>query len=230
LIATAQTTVFGNDYSREFVWNFADVALRDLYHERGYLRVEFGEPRGALGADAPCGAGGVAVTLPVREGIAYNWGGAEWSGNAALAPAELDAALGMKPGELANGKKIEKALAAVSRAYGRKGYLAVGLKPSPDFADAARSVTYRFEVREGQQYHMGALNIVGLPDADAERIRAKWKLQPGDVYDAGYIQEFVQGAMRELVKPGAKPLRLGTVVNPNQAKLTADVTITFKQG
>jgi outer membrane protein assembly factor BamA len=230
LIASAQTTVFGNDYSREFVWNFADVALRDLYHERGYLRVEFGEPRGALGADASCGTGGVSVTLPVREGIAYNWGSAQWTGNAALSPAELDAALGMKPGELANGKKIEKAVASVSRAYGRKGYLAVGLKPSPEFADEARSVTYRFEVSEGAQYHMGALNIVGLPDADIERLKAKWKLQPGDVYDAGYIQEFVRDAMRELVKPGGKPLRLGTEVNPNPAKLTADVTITFKQG
>jgi outer membrane protein assembly factor BamA len=230
LIATARTTLFGNDYSREFVANFADVALRDIYHERGYLRVEFGEPRATLAGDAACGANGVTVNVPVREGVAYNWGGAEWAGNAALNEAELNAALGMKPGELANGKKIDKSIMSVSRAYGRKGYLAVRLKPSPNFADDAPIVTYHFAVQEGQQYHMGALNILGLPDADADRLKAKWKLKPGDVYDAGYVQEFVQGAMRELVKPGGKPLKLETSVNPNQEKLTADVTLTFRYG
>ncbi|MFL6229846.1 MAG: POTRA domain-containing protein, partial [Pyrinomonadaceae bacterium] len=228
LIAAAQTTLFGNDYSREFVSNFADVALRELYHERGYLRVEFDEPHAALAGDAACGAGGVTFTLPVREGSAYNWGGAAWSGNAAMSPAELDAALGMKPGELANGKKIDKALLSVARAYGRKGYLVARLNPARDFADEARTVAYRFEVQEGPQYHMGELKLLGLPDADAERLRAKWKLQPGDVYDAGYAQEFMSVAMRELVKPGGKPLRVETATNPNAAKLTADVTITFR--
>ncbi|MDT7604457.1 MAG: hypothetical protein QOF61_2454 [Acidobacteriota bacterium] len=230
LVASARTTVIGNEYSQEFVANFADVALRDLYHERGYLRVEFYAPRAEMGGDAGCAAGSVSVTVPVREGLSYNWGGAEWAGNTALNAAELDAALGMKPGEVANGAKIRKALVAVARAYGRKGYLTVALKPSQDFADAARSVTYRFEVREGQQYHMGALNIVGLPDADIDRLKSRWKLQPGDVYDAGYLAEFLKGAMREIVKPGGKPLKLDTLVKPDREKLIADVTITFKSG
>jgi outer membrane protein assembly factor BamA len=229
LLATARATVLGNNYSREVVAGFADVSLRDLYQERGYLRVEFGEPSATLGGggDAGCAAGGVTVTVPVREGVAYNWGGAQWTGNAALTPAELDAALGMKAGELANGAKIKKSLAGVERAYGHKGYLATTLKPSPDFADAARTVTFHFEVREGQQYRMGALAFVGLPVEDAERLKAKWKIQAGDVYDASYPLEFLKTALADILKPGARP-HMSIDVKPDQQKLTADVKISFK--
>jgi outer membrane protein assembly factor BamA len=227
LLTSAQATILGNNYSREIVASFAGAALRELYHERGFLRVEFGEPSAALAGDAVCATGGVTVTLPVREGVAYNWGGAEWTGNAAFTPAELDAALGMKPGELANGAKIKKSLTGVRRLYGRKGYLAISLDPSPDFADAARTVTYRFEMREGQQYRMGALTVAGLPAADAERLKAKWKLRAGEVYDASYVEGFLKTALSDVLKPGARPhITIG--VNPDQQKLTADVTITLK--
>ena len=227
LVASARTTVFGNDYSREFVWNFADVALRELYHERGYLRVAFDEPRAVLASDAGCSANGVGVSVPVREGVAYNWGGAEWAGNSALGEAELDAALDMKPGEVANGAKINRAQMAVARAYGRKGYLAVRLKPSPDFADDARRVTYHFAVTEGPQYRMGTLNVVGLPEADAARLKAKWQLRSGDVYDAAYAEGFMKTALAGIMKPGARP-HIGIAVDPDTQKLVANVTISFR--
>jgi outer membrane protein assembly factor BamA len=228
LIAAAQPTVFGNDYSQEFVWNFADSALRNLYHERGYLRVEFDTPRASIGGEGAC-ANGVAVVLPVREGVSYNWAGAEWSGNSVLAPAELDAALGMKAGEVANGAKIKRALREVARAYGHKGYLNSSLKPAPQFDDAARRVTYRFEVREGAQYRMGELKITGLADADAEKLRARWTLRAGDVFDETYYEDFLKKNLSIVMQPGARP-QVTLFLKPDREKLTADVNYTFKFG
>ncbi|MDT7540869.1 MAG: hypothetical protein QOE33_773 [Acidobacteriota bacterium] len=229
LIANSES-VTGEDYSRENVAGFADVALRRVYHERGYLRVKFGEPGARLAAGAAgCGADGVAVSIPVEEGLQYDWGAAMWSGNTALAPAELDAAFGMKAGEVANELKIDKSLHQVEQAYGHKGYLAVALRASQDFDDATRRVTYRFDVREGPQYRMGALNIEGLSEAEAARVRARWQLKPGEVFDAGYVPVFVQKAMTELMTAMGKPMSVGTNVRPNAKTQTADVTITFRQ-
>ncbi|MFN2480518.1 MAG: POTRA domain-containing protein [Pyrinomonadaceae bacterium] len=225
LIATAKS-ILENDYSQEFAANFADVALRELYHERGYLRVEFDQPRATVGGDATC-ASGVAVAVPVREGVSYNWAGAEWSGNSALTPAELDAALGMKAGEVANGAKIKRALRGVARAYGHKGYLTSSLKPAQEFDDAARRVTYRFEVREGAQYRMGELKIAGLAEADAEKLRARWALRAGEVFDETYYEEFLRKNLSGILQPGARP-QVTMFVKPDREKLTADVSYTFK--
>jgi outer membrane protein assembly factor BamA len=226
LIATAKS-ILANDYSQEFASNFADVALRELYHERGYLRVAFDTPRASMGEGA-C-ANGVAVAVPVREGVSYNWAGAEWSGNSVLAAAELDAALGMKAGEVANGAKIKKALRDVARAYGHKGYLSSSLKPAPEFDDAGRRVTYRFEVREGAQYRMGELKITGLPDADAEKLRARWTLRAGEVFDETYYEDFLKKNLSTVMQPGARP-QVTMFVKPDREKLTADVNYSFKSG
>lgn len=227
LIDNSQS-VTGEDYSRESVTGFADVALRRVYHERGFLRVKFGEPSARLAKGAQgCGANGVAVSLPVEEGLQYYWSGATWAGVAAVGAAELDAALGMRAGELANELKIERALHEVERAYGRKGYLAISLRPTPDFDEATRRVAYRFDVREGAQYRMGTLEVVGLPAADADRLKAKWKLRAGEVYDATYAEAFGKTVVAEVNKPGAGA-HVGIGVKPDNAKLVADVTITVK--
>ncbi|MDQ3906736.1 MAG: hypothetical protein M3268_00145 [Acidobacteriota bacterium] len=222
-------SVEGEDYSRENVVGFANAALGRVYHERGYLRVKFGEPSARLAAGAAgCGANGVAVTIPVEEGSQYSWGGATWEGASALAPPELVAALGMKQGEVANEVKIERSLQEVQKAYGRKGYLTASFRPTPQFDDAARSVAYRFEVREGPQYHMGSLHVEGLSETDAGRVRALWQLGPGSVFDEGYVGVFAQRAMAELMKAGAL-MRVTTNVKPDPKTQTVDVTLTFAQ-
>jgi outer membrane protein insertion porin family len=227
-LISAAKSMLANDYSQEFASNFADAALRELYHERGYLRVEFDAPRGSVGGEGAC-ANGVTVAVPVREGVSYNWAGAQWSGNAALAAAELDAALGMKPGEVADGTKIKKALREVARAYGHKGYLNSALRPAPEFDDAGRRVTYRFEVREGPQYRMGELKIAGLAEADAEKLRARWALRAGEVFDQAYYEEFLKKNLSGVVQPGARP-QVTMFVKPDREKLTADVNYSFKFG
>jgi outer membrane protein assembly factor BamA len=228
LIANSES-VTGEDYSRESVAGFADVALRRVYHERGYLRVKFGEPGARLASGATsCGANAVAVSVPVEEGLQYDWGGATWSGDAALAPAELDAALGMKAGEVANELKIDKSLHQAEQAYGRKGYLTVAFRPAQDFDDATRRVTYRFDVREGPQYRMGALSIEGLNETEAARVRALWQLKPGEVFDQSYAAGFAQKAIAGIITPGRR-ISAGTNVKPNAQAQTADVMISFRQ-
>jgi outer membrane protein assembly factor BamA len=66
----------GRDYSRIFLVSAENGTLLDMYHHRGYWEAQFDPPS----LDARTCAG-VAVTLNVREGAAYTWRGAEWSGN-----------------------------------------------------------------------------------------------------------------------------------------------------
>jgi outer membrane protein assembly factor BamA len=226
--------ILNNEYSRKFASGYAESSLLPLYHQRGHLRAAFLTPKVKLEKTPEC-EDGVTVTVPVEEGAAYVWDKAEWSGASALSAQELDAALGMSRNDIADGLKIERGKEAARKAYARKGYLAPTLSAAPDFDDANRRVTFRFNVNEGPQYRMGALYIEGLSEKDANNMRVRWRLLSKEVYDAGYLDEYVKVSVPELVKEmrmesrAPASMKLESAVRPDHEKLIVDVTLTFKQ-
>ena len=225
--------LMGIDYSRRFAGVFAANNLFPIYREVGQLHATFGPPTASFGKDANC-KDRVEVTIPVDEGAIYSWEKAEWSGNQALVSQQLDTLLGMKAGEVANGLKFDQGMVAVRKGYGRKGFIAAGLRSSPEFDDAARKVTYRIAIKEGPQYHMGNLIIKGFPDSAAKLLRETWALKAGDVYDQGYPKEFFDKTLGDVMKKvieesraqGKKGVpRIQSREQPNRDTLTVDVTI-----
>jgi outer membrane protein assembly factor BamA len=222
-------SLFNEEYTHRYVLDFANSPLRELYRQRGYLRARFHEAPVKLLDGSAC-TGGVAVTLVAEEGVQYLWDKAEWSENKVLTAQELDAALGMKAGEVASSTKIEKGLVTIDKAYGRKGYLRAYLRPQPQYDDANRRVTFSFTAVEGPQYRMGNLSFTGLSEAVATHLKSKWQLATGEVYDASYIDTYfnVMGNDRELIQSFAgKSPKVSAEVKPDKNSLTVQVTIKF---
>ena len=178
------------DYSREAALIFPKYVLYPIYSEVGQLRASFGAPIAKPATSSDCE--GVDLTIPVNEGPIFSWTGAEWSGNQILPAKELDDALGMKPGEVANGKKFDEGLSAVRKAFGKFGYVGVSLKPTPEFDDAAQRVTYKIAVKEGPQYHFGTLDFKGFSADEAFQLNKRFALKSGDVYNQDYAYQFVR--------------------------------------
>ncbi len=227
--------IFNNEYARTFVVNFVEGTLLPLYQERGRLRASFLPPKVKLQETEECKGGGISVTVPVDEGQIYLWDKAEWAGNASLTAQELDAALGMKLGDLANSAKIERGAQLVRKAYGRKGFLSESLRAEPVFDDTKRRVSYHFQVTEGAQYHMGELFIEGLSEKDTNNLRGRWGLLSKEVFDEGYVDKFFKNNMPEFLNDlrldGIKfdPKKIETSIKPDREKLTVDVSFNFKQ-
>jgi outer membrane protein insertion porin family len=223
------------DYSQKAAIAFSYFTLLPIYREAGQLRATFADPLPKYADGADC-KGGVELTLPVEEGPIFLWNKAEWTGNESLAPQELDTALGMKNGELANGVKIDKGLNEVSRKYSHTGRLDVSFGMQPEFDDKASQVTFKIAVNEGPQYRMGTLTFKGLTDDDAKSLQERWKLKSGDVFDGGYFERFLKSDARDEIqrisseRQAARKSPVGTSVEvtPNRKTLTADVTIEFK--
>lgn len=225
--------LFKMDYSRKDVATFAPINLMPLYRHIGHLRAEFQMPTATLESSPQC-AGGVNVTIPVDEGLAYRWAKSIWDGNDKLGIEELGPALGMNPGDVADGIKIDNGLKNVARAYGHRGYLTPTIKESIEYDDAASLVTYKFNITEGPRYFMGNLIVTGLPTADAEELKGKWTLGPNAVFDESYLDTFRQDALREFMRGLTQRSRTGARINvevqqrPDPQKLTVDVVIAFK--
>ena len=177
------------DYSRLYLTELANGTLRTMYQQRGYWRAAFRDPIATLGT-APDACAGVIVTLRVEEGAPYMWDRAEWRGISAIPAKELDAALGLKAGDVADLTKIETGLRQVRGAYRHLGYMQQRSTMTPRPDDATRRLVLEVTVEEGPQFRLGVLTITGMDDQDADALRKKWTLKGGDIYDDSYIQQF----------------------------------------
>jgi len=230
-LLTAAQTLLKRDYSRKDVGQFALYSLYPLYRHLGRLGAKFSAPSAKLEATEQC-KDGVAVEIPVDEGIVYSWNKAEWSGNQAFTADELTGALGMKTGEVADGQKIEKGMKSLHQLYSHKGYLSAGFKESFDLDEQTKLATFRFAVLEGPQFHMGDLTINGLSDEDSRRVKELWQLAPGSVFDSSYVEEFLTKSVGEFLGRhpvfSGVPLKFGAETKPDRNTRTVNVIITFK--
>lgn len=230
----ATRSLMDPDYSRQSLKTFPKYGLYPIYRELGHLRASFGPPVAKPLSNGDCE--GVDVTIPVNEGAIYSWANAEWSGNKVLPAKELDDALGMKPGEVANGKKLDKGLTEVQKAYGKHGYIQAHINPTPEFEDALQKVTFRIAVNEGPQFRMGTVEFKGFSPTDAALLNEKWGLKSGEVYDQSYANRFLRVDAREILsrlmkerQSQGKPLpNLGVQERPNRQTLTVNLVIEIK--
>jgi outer membrane protein assembly factor BamA len=234
LIETTKSSTDLN-YSRQAAMTFPKYGLFPLYREVGHLKAAFGAPVAKPDTNPGC-EGGVDLTIPVNEGLAYSWAKAEWRGNQAFSPNELESALGMKVDEVAKGKKFDRGLKDVQKLYGTKGHIDAHLNAEPDFDDAAQRVTFRIDVREGPVYRMGAVEFKGFSEEDAEALKQRWRLGVGAVYDESYSGRFLRedGAtvfsriLRARQAQGKPVPNVSVRGKPDRHALSVDVTIEIK--
>ncbi len=114
----------GQPYSLFAIELFENEQVRPLYVSRGFLRAQIGPPQVQLvpGANDPKESA-VDLNIPINPGAAYSWKGISWQGNVALPSSSLDTAVLLKPGDIADGMKIEALWQKIEAEYGRHGYL-----------------------------------------------------------------------------------------------------------
>lgn len=207
LLQAAAEKLAGREYSREYMNNFTQHAILPIYREHGYLKASCGaaEPK-VVKPEASDSNSNVQpptfvdVTFPITPGAQYKVSGWQWSGNKVISSSELQPFIHVKAGQVANTLQLEDDLRAVQQLYGSRGYILASIRVDAQFEDAAQTVSFRLPVDEGSLFHMGDLEFRGLDNELTARLRAAWKLRPGDVYDATYLQEFLPLA-RKLLPP-----------------------------
>lgn len=217
--------LLNGEYSVAVTRQFIAMNLLPLYRKQGFLRASFHEISAQADSSNKC-KNGAAVTITVNEGAAYTWEKVSWAGNEALTVSALDAALGLKPGEVANGEKIESGLNAVLKAYLKAGYVTAALTPKPSFDEASNRITYEVAVNEGGQYKMGQISAPGFSEGDVKKLLGNWKLKPGDIFDAVYFSEYMEKKTEDL-KLRLQGRQVKGQLLPDKQKLTVDVKVSI---
>jgi outer membrane protein assembly factor BamA len=199
----------GRDYSGFRCELYGKASIVPFYRERGYLRASLETPKtNILSRSGDSSEFRVEVIYTVTEGSAYKWAAPEWSGNQAMSAEALEAMTGLKNNDLANGKKIDEGWEAVRKAYSKSGYFEASLSPEPLFEEESKTIHYRVVLMEGPQYRMGSFVVTGLPPGAVEKLKKKWRLKEGDVFDQSAVTDFMKkdapAALQGAVSPASK--------------------------
>jgi outer membrane protein insertion porin family len=226
LLQAAAEKLSDREYSRDFMSSFIEHSLLPIYHEHGYLKGSCAPPQPKVVKPAASESNGdkqpptfVDVTFPVTPGIQYKLTRWYWSGNQAIPSDTFEPFLHAKAGQTANTVQLGDDLRAVQDLYGERGYILANIKADAEFDDEAGTVVFHLVVNEDVVYHMGELEFRGIDNNLTARLRAAWKLRPGDVYDASYLKQFLPLA-RKLLPPS-----LDWEVSSHVTALTSSKTV-----
>ncbi|MDQ1409532.1 MAG: hypothetical protein QOJ41_1267 [Acidobacteriaceae bacterium] len=176
--------VQGKTYSRMVIDLFLAEQVKPIYLQKGFLRVKLGPPEIRLSGNPNQRLPDhIPVFVPITPGPAYRWKAAQWSGNTVLSGFTMNALIGMKEGDIANGMAIEAAWARVQEEYGHRGYLEAKVEPVAEYDDQTHTVSYRINIFEGRAYKFGKLVLTGMSPTGEKRLRAAWPILSGDVFD-----------------------------------------------
>ncbi len=209
---------------KNMAYLYSDVAkvleknLIPAYTERGYLKFTIGEISPRLEAKDL-----VRVEVTVNEGDQFKLAGYNWAGNTLIPSDELSKKITLKPGLPVDAQELERNLVEIRKLYGKFGREEAAITPEPVFE--GRAVTYNFQVKEGELYHMGKLEIEGVEPAQARKLAQGWKLAEGEPYDSTYIQQFLA---HTVVKVASKHWEWKMIEQVDTAKKAVNVKLQLK--
>jgi outer membrane protein insertion porin family len=220
------------EYSRSRLNVLVQRQLLPVYYERGYLKAAFGEPQpkvvklpAAENEDGPRNQTVVDVIFAVTPGQQYKLKSVEWAGNHEFPSETLAKMVRAETDQPANTVRMGDNLKDIQKLYGSHGFVTASIKPDAEFDDAAGTVAIRMDVKEGFAYHMGELEFRGLDNSLTAKLRAAWKLRPGDVYDSTYLSEYLPAAHKLL--PPTLDWEVQPHVTANVRDKTVDVDLIY---
>lgn len=129
------------------------------------------------------------VTVPVSEGKLYRIGEFKVEGNSIFSEQQIQTIIGLKPGDIANGERIGKALQEdLRKYYGAQGFIQYEYEVNPTFKDNPANpkegiADFTFTIIEGKQFTLRRLEFLGNTFTRDRVLRREVLLNEGDIYN-----------------------------------------------
>ncbi len=178
--------------------------------------------------------GELHLRLEIDEGRPYYLGEVTWKGNVIYSTQQLDAILGLAPGEIYNAAQLEERLffsqnaSDISSLYLDRGYLFFKLDPV-EVAIRADTVDLELRIFEGPQATIDRVEIKGNHQTFDHVIRRELRTLPG----AKFSRSDIIRSQREIVNLGyfdPERLNIHTPVDPQNGTVSIEYELEERPG
>ena len=171
----------------------------------------------------------VNVYVKIDEGQKYYIRNITWVGNTVVTTDYLNAALGMKKGDVYNQKQLKKRLSededAIGNYYWNNGYLFYNLDPT-EVNIVGDSIDLEMRIQEGTQAHISNVRFYGNDRLYEEVVRRELRTKPGDLFS----KDAIQRSAREIASMGYfDPEKVNPDIKPNYEDGTVDINWELEQ-
>jgi outer membrane protein insertion porin family len=178
--------------------------VRDYMTSKGYFQARIGEPEvvglgykrtgipvlGVLPLPLISSKDDtLKLVIPVNEGRLFRVGKVTIAGNSIFSEQQIQGIIGLKEGEVADGKRLREALfESLKDIYGAQGFVEYDAELTPTFKDNPDNpkegvVDIEVNIDEGKQYRLRRLEFVGNTFTRDRVLRREILVNEGDIYD-----------------------------------------------
>ncbi len=133
------------------------------------------------------------IRIPVTEGKVFRVGELKVEGNSIFSEQLILAFVGLKTGEIANGKRLQEAIyESLKTEYGRQGFVQYSAEFDPQFKDNPANpnegiVDITITIEEGRQFTLRRLEFTGNTFTRDKVLRREVLINEGDIYNQGFL-------------------------------------------
>jgi outer membrane protein insertion porin family len=120
-------------------------------------------------------------------------------------------------------------LRKVERRYGDAGYLQLHVG-EPEVLPEEDGLIVRVPIREGQQFHVGKIDVTGDSTVDIDALREKLKLKTGDVFNRSSLNDDIAALTEHYQDRGFYFAQVTPLSNLSQASEQVDVAFDVRKG
>lgn len=173
-----------DQYSKEEM-NASMEALRSYYMDRGYVRFRIDSTQVLLSPDKKY----VYIDVKITEGAKYKFSGYSLTGKLILPEKSLEKLVAFKKGDIFSRQKITNTVAAMTNAYGNKGYGFPKINPLPKIDDEDKTVFVNFVIHPGRHVYVRRINFTGNTKTGDYVLRHAIKQDEGGLLTLENIKE-----------------------------------------
>lgn len=134
------------------------------------------------------------IIVPITEGRVFRVGELSVEGNSIFSEQQILAFMGLKQGEVVNGKRISDAVYEdMKKLYGSQGFVQYDAEFEPEFKDNPSNpdegiVDIKITINEGKQFTLRRLEFTGNTFTRDRVLRREFLLNEGDIYNQNWLE------------------------------------------
>lgn len=174
------------------------------------------------------------IIIPVNEGKRYRVGDVKVEGNSIFSEAQILALIGLKKGEIADGKRFSDALYEdLKKYYGAQGFVEYTGEYEPEFKDDPNNpndgiIDVKINITEGKQFTLRRLEFAGNTFTRDQVLRREVLVNEGDIYNQLYLEtSIIRLNQTQYFDPIDKEKDVETRTDPENG--TVDLLVKVKE-